>query len=253
MTKKANLPYWKFFPGDWFKCPEVRALPKDVRMDWFEILLLMHESTERGYLTLNGKPMPDDVLSGLLRCGEGVNRPIKEVLNLLEQYNVFSRRKDGAIYSRRMVHDEAKRVADIDNGNKGGNPQLIKNKRNRRLNPPVKPTVNMNMTSDNDNSIPLINSIKQPPIPDERKNKFLGLFYDVCSSAGRPEPLCEPKDYIALSRFLNTHKTVDAERWGKALANGIKDTFHANNFVLSYICPNFTKLENFKEKKEKWL
>ena len=51
MSKKHDLPAMPFYFGDWFKCPEVRAMNLETRMIWFEMLGLMWESTERGYLT----------------------------------------------------------------------------------------------------------------------------------------------------------------------------------------------------------
>ena len=63
--KKHDQPYFPLYPGDWLKCPEVRALSLEARMAWLEMLLLMWESTERGYLTLAGKPMDRDTLA---RC-----------------------------------------------------------------------------------------------------------------------------------------------------------------------------------------
>ena len=53
--KKQDLPAWNFYIGDWMKSPEIRALTLPTRMIWFEMLCFMWESTERGYLTINGK------------------------------------------------------------------------------------------------------------------------------------------------------------------------------------------------------
>uniref|UniRef100_A0A6H2A4Q8 Uncharacterized protein n=1 Tax=viral metagenome TaxID=1070528 RepID=A0A6H2A4Q8_9ZZZZ len=121
-NKKYDLPAMPFYFGDWMKAPEVRALELGDRMIWFEMLGFMWESTERGYLTINNKPIPDDTLARML--GLSVIR-LRVGLVAMDNLNIFSRRKDGAIYSRRMVGDETKREKYREFGKKGGNPKLL--------------------------------------------------------------------------------------------------------------------------------
>jgi hypothetical protein len=102
MSKKDDLPWMKWFWGDWFKCPEIRALNPETRCAWFEMLGLMWESTERGFLTLNGKPYPMDCLA---RCLGFAQANLEQSIAEMESFNVFSKRADGAIYNRRMVSD----------------------------------------------------------------------------------------------------------------------------------------------------
>ena len=69
-----KLPSWQFYPGDWRKDPGVQALNYEERGIWFEVLLLMYESEERGKLLLNGNPMPMDRLARLLGLRLGLAR-----------------------------------------------------------------------------------------------------------------------------------------------------------------------------------
>ncbi len=121
--KKDDLPAMPFYFGDWTKAPEIRALELGDRMIWFEMLGFMWESTERGYLTINNKPIPEDTLARML--GLTVDR-LRVGLVAMKDLNVFSVREDGAIYSRRMVGDNAKREKFREFGKKGGNPKLIR-------------------------------------------------------------------------------------------------------------------------------
>jgi hypothetical protein len=102
MAKKYDLPAMPFYWGDWFKCPEVRALSPEARCLWFEMLGLMWESTERGYLTLAGKPMTKETIS---RCLGFACDLLERLLAELLEYGVCSVRDDGAIFNRRMVRD----------------------------------------------------------------------------------------------------------------------------------------------------
>ena len=106
-SKKHDLPAMPFYFGDWRKAPEIRALDLDVRMIWFEMLGLMWESTERGYLTLNLKPVSNSVITRMI----GIDiATFERALQQLDDFNVFSRREDGAIFSRKMVRDEELRL-----------------------------------------------------------------------------------------------------------------------------------------------
>lgn len=118
-----KMPAMQFYPADWRKDPGVQALGYFDRGVWFEMLCLMHESSERGVLLLNGKPMPSDALANVLGLD---NQILGESLTKITAYGVARvRQEDGAIYSKRMVEDE--RICQIrrEAGKKGGNPVLL--------------------------------------------------------------------------------------------------------------------------------
>ena len=119
-----KLPALQFYPGDWRKDPGVQALSFHDRGVWFEIILLMHESDERGKLLLNGRAMPDEALARLL----GVDKQIlTTTISTLLTYGVASRDdQTGALMCRRMVRDEYVRQMKIKAGKMGGNPVLLK-------------------------------------------------------------------------------------------------------------------------------
>lgn len=116
MSKK--LPALQFYVGDWRKDPGVQALDYERRGVWFELLLLMHESEQRGKLLLNGKAMPDEAIARLL--GLDVQKWTK-IKNALLDYGVARIDEDtGALMSKRMVDDEDKRQKKVEAGRKGG-------------------------------------------------------------------------------------------------------------------------------------
>lgn len=123
--KRDKLPYLHFYPGDWTKDPGVQALGFFERGVWFEIILMMHESTERGALLLNHKPMPQDALAKLLGLD---NQTLTKTISTLIDYGVASFREDGALINRRMIRDEEVRKTRKECGSKGGNPALLKQK-----------------------------------------------------------------------------------------------------------------------------
>lgn len=122
-----KLPAFQWYVGDWRKDPGVQALDYFCRGVWLEILMLMHESDERGVLLLNRKPMPDDALARLLGLDK---QKITEVITTLLSYGVASRDNRGALINRRMVRDEVLRQARKQAGERGGNPNFAKGKKN---------------------------------------------------------------------------------------------------------------------------
>lgn len=118
-----KLPAIQFYPGDWHKDQGVQALDLTQRGAWFELLLMMHDSDERGVLLVNGSPMPDAVIARRLGLD---NQMANQMLTTLLDYGVASRREsDGALFCRRMVKDERLRRVRTEAGKKGGNPLLL--------------------------------------------------------------------------------------------------------------------------------
>ena len=118
-----KLPAIQFYPGDWHKDQGVQALDLAQRGAWFELLLMMHDSDERGVLLVNGQPMPDAVIARRLGLD---NQTANQILTTLLTFGVASRREsDGALFCRRMVKDENLRQVRTAAGKKGGNPLLL--------------------------------------------------------------------------------------------------------------------------------
>lgn len=116
----AKLPALQFYPGDWKKDMGVQSLSFHDRAVWFEMLLLMHESEERGRLVLNGRAMPTPILARIL----GIEiSTLESALKAILDYGVAGE-DEGVIFCRRMVRDEEKRTSQSSAGKLGGNPAL---------------------------------------------------------------------------------------------------------------------------------
>lgn len=119
----SKRPSFPFYPGDWRKDPGVQSLSYHDRGVWFEMLLLMHESSERGVLLLNNKPIPESALARLLGLD---NQILTTTLTTLLDFAVATKRPlDGAIICRRMVRDEELSKIRKVVGKLGGNPNLV--------------------------------------------------------------------------------------------------------------------------------
>lgn len=92
---------------------------------WIEMMCLMHQGSEYGYLKVNGKVI---LSSNLARMSGATLSEVEGYLGELESAGVFSRDEEGCIFSRRMIRDEQIREARAAGGIKGGNPALLKGK-----------------------------------------------------------------------------------------------------------------------------
>ncbi len=135
-------PWMKFYPADWQADEGLRQCGLTARGLWIEMIAVMHKAPRYGHLLIAGHQPTAAQLAG--QVGADL-KAVKAALVELEQWGVFSRAEDGAIYCRRMVEDERKDRANIENGKTGGNPLLNgkgKSKPTRGVNPPHNPTVN---------------------------------------------------------------------------------------------------------------
>ena len=93
------------------------------------MLWIMHEADERGVLILNGKPIELDTLAHMIGLDK---KKLVASLAAIAEAGVSSQREDdGAIYSRRMVRDEATLQQKRECGKLGGNPALLKHMDNQ--------------------------------------------------------------------------------------------------------------------------
>ena len=108
-SKSTKLPSMQFYPGDWKKDPGIKSLSIAARGLWFEMLLIMWEAENRGYLVVGNVPMNSQQLARNV----GIDRTeCEQLMKELEEVNIYSRSDEiGVIYCRRMVKDENLRLA----------------------------------------------------------------------------------------------------------------------------------------------
>jgi hypothetical protein len=120
-------PWMKFYPADWRADPMLRNCGLLARGLWVEILALCHESERYGRLLVNGKAPTERQLA--VQVGATIDE-VRDGLAELESEGVFSRDREGIIYSRRMRRDEKKSNLARKTGRMGGNPKLLEQTEN---------------------------------------------------------------------------------------------------------------------------
>lgn len=135
----TDLPFMKFFPRDWTADDRLRLVGLAARGLWMDLLCLMHQSPERGYLltALCGAVTPEQIARAVGASADDV----RDLLRELEAAGVFSRDPRGVIFCRRMAREEEHRAKCAAAGKLGGNPALMGGVNpgdKGEVNPPVK-------------------------------------------------------------------------------------------------------------------
>lgn len=143
----SPLPWFKFYPSDWRKDPNLSRCSKAAKGFWIDALCLLSETECRGVFRTDGIPWSDEDIA--LAVGGDIAENLRCLTELFVK-SVIARTSDGAVFSRRMVRDEQKRTKCSEAGKRGGgNPTF---KRIAKVLPKVIPKVcsNTPLTSDSD-------------------------------------------------------------------------------------------------------
>ncbi|UEP23129.1 hypothetical protein LL999_23065 [Burkholderia ambifaria] len=119
-------PSFQFYPGDWLNDAALRMVSVGARGLWIDMMCIMHQGSEYGYLKVNGKVI---LPPNLARMTGSTLEETEGFLGELESSGVFSKDESGCIFSRRMIRDEKVREARAAGGVKGGNPALMGKKK----------------------------------------------------------------------------------------------------------------------------
>lgn len=110
-------PWFKLFPGDWRQCPELRACSAAARGVWMDLMCLAHQAERYGHVEYDS--------AETLALSLGIHpTEFLPAFEELERRKVFTRASPTDVFSRRMVLDEQRRLAGVENGRRGGNPAL---------------------------------------------------------------------------------------------------------------------------------
>lgn len=117
----------KFFTSDWRSDPRLKMCSAGARGVWIEMICLMHEATPYGHLLVHGQTPNEAQLASLTGIPSA---ELSDHVAELERMGVFSRTKEGVIYSRKLVRMAAKSAKARKSGKLGGNPSLCNNDTN---------------------------------------------------------------------------------------------------------------------------
>lgn len=127
-------PAFQFYIGDWLKDTALRCCSPAARGIWMDMLCMMYEAPQRGVLrTKKGRKLSAISIKILSNSIAGCTP--KLIRELIDNGVVRVARKDGALYSKRMIRDELHRRHKAANGQKGGKQKPSKPKAKRQANP----------------------------------------------------------------------------------------------------------------------
>lgn len=125
MAKPSSNPWGKFFWNDYESDPCLRACSLAAQGLWMRMLCLAAKATPVGHVKIGGEPCTVQDLARLV--GES-DETVTALLGELERRGVYSRSRNGTIYNRRMVGDAKRSETNSQNGKKGGEASVRKQK-----------------------------------------------------------------------------------------------------------------------------
>lgn len=114
----SGMVWGKFFWSDWRSDPGLRACSYAARGLWMDLLCIAAEADPKGFVLVAGRACDAKVIA---RMTGGLMDEVEALLTELEEHGVFSRNEAGAIYSRRMVADNARARGSTPEGAPSGN------------------------------------------------------------------------------------------------------------------------------------
>ena len=202
----AKLPSFQFYPGDWKKDAGVQALSYEERGIWFELMLMMFESPERGKLVFRtGTPIPEDAIARALGLDK---QKVNQILSKLLDYGVASKEEDtGVIYCRRMVRDAKLSKMRAECGKLGGNPNLL-NQNSSKTEAKRKQNTTKPESKIQPLHLHLLSSDKKKEIDKEKSGFSLDDFLNAAKDPSVALPEQDAKecfDFYAAQDFLRSN------------------------------------------------
>lgn len=114
---KEKLPWSKFFWTDWESDPALRLCSFAAQGLWMRMLCIAAAHDPIGYVAVNGLTLD---ASSLARMTGGTEPEVNALVAELERNGVFSRDRQGRIYSRRLIRDAKLSKSRAEAGRNGG-------------------------------------------------------------------------------------------------------------------------------------
>ena len=116
-----TLLWTKWFFPDWSNDPGLRASSLAARGLWMDMLCIAALHDPPGFIAINGNGIDVGTLARMVGASAQTVEPL---IAELEGNGVFSRDRNGVIYSRRMVRDVKRLKTAQKQGRAGGNPDI---------------------------------------------------------------------------------------------------------------------------------
>jgi hypothetical protein len=164
----SGVTWSKFYWSDWASDPKLKLCSLAAQGLWMQMLCIAAQNDPIGYLSVADRPLGVTDLARLIGASE---TELGVTLEELDRNRVFSRDRNGRIYSRRLVAD-AKKSAEFQKwGKLGGNPTLGKGSGKP---PRVNPTLKGHDKPQQPSARPKVETPNSVSNLGEAKNDFIG-------------------------------------------------------------------------------
>lgn len=98
----AGTTWTKFYWGDWMSDAQLRRCSPAARALWMDMLCIAAQHDPVGFVAVRGEPLQPEEIARMTGFPAAA---VVDLLTELERNGVYSRDRQGRIYSRRMVRD----------------------------------------------------------------------------------------------------------------------------------------------------
>ena len=216
-------PSFQFYPSDWLRDTALRSCSTGARGLWIDMICFMHEGQPYGHLKVGNKVILSSNLARMV--GETIDT-VDEWLDELKQAGVYETTEEGVIYSRRMIRDENLRQIRAAGGVKGGNPALLVNKDNYKVNlidnlvEEKKDKQNTTPSSSSSSASAYIDTYGeiheniQARLPNCEYQKVIDVYHECLPELSKARLLTKARERLIKQRWnwILTSKKPDGER-----------------------------------------
>jgi hypothetical protein len=164
----SGLTWSKFFWSDWESDPALRHCSLAAQGLWMRMLCIAASHDPIGYVAVAGLALDETSIARMTGAGES---EVRALLGELDRNGVYSRDRQGRIYSRRLTKDARLAAEARKNGKLGGNPSLGKGKGKTRG---VNLKDNPRLKAQEPRASTKVEGPNSPSNLSEAKNDFIG-------------------------------------------------------------------------------
>lgn len=197
----SGILWTKFFWSDWDTDPALRLCSFSAQGLWMRMLCIASAHDPIGYVAVAGRALDE---TSIARMTGGLESEVRDLLGELERNGVFSRDRQGRIFSRRMVKDAKRAAIARKNGKKGGNPSLGKGEGISRWdnpsdNTPLKPQEpDARSQKEEEATLPVARPSREPWVSDPH----FAAAWDACTPEMRKRAKSKAAAWLEWTRAI---------------------------------------------------
>lgn len=244
---KSKDSSFQFFASDWLSDPSLRMCAPETRGLWIDILCLMHQSPERGFLMIKNEILCDEHVRKALNFEK---KKFEFCMSELKRFDIIKKDEKERYYCKRMVEAQSLSEKRKASGKLGGNPKL-KILVNQMVKQVVNQMVKQSDFDEKNKDIYIDNNIYIDNIDNKGYNNNIPLFKEK----ERKDEKKEKESSIVITHPLQIYIRDNCPQVSKLKKQISSDECEKllSKFTNQQIAEVLMRMENFKQLASKYI